>query len=45
MDAKDETCTIKDIKQRKPEKLKMAKGLKVPMSCLEPELVRRMKGI
>ncbi|XP_068673388.1 uncharacterized protein [Montipora foliosa] len=43
MYAKDETCTIKDIKQRKPEKAKMAKGFKVPMSCLEPELVRRIK--
>ena len=44
MYAKVETCKIKDIRQRKPEKAKMAKRFKVPMSCLEPELVRRIKG-
>jgi len=42
--ATDEGCTVVDM-QKRSEKTKMAKGLKVLMSLFNPQLVEKIKGI
>lgn len=43
--ATDDSCSVVNIQKRTSEKTKMAKGLKVPMSLLEPQLVEKIKGM
>ena len=42
--AVDESCNIADM-QKRSDKTKMAKGLKVPVMLLTPRLVEKIKGI
>lgn len=42
--ATGDSCSVVDM-QKRSDKTKMAKGLKVPMSLLEPQLVEKIKGI
>lgn len=44
MYAIDESCTVADCRKRKSDKAKMAKGLKVPMALLDPQVVLKIKG-
>ena len=43
MYAIDETCTVTDCQKGKSDNAKVAKGLKVPMALLDPEVVLKIK--